>query len=198
MNRHLGGKMEEELELSVSAAVAALKELAPRLEQDVSEVTNNYALLESQYKTKAASFSNELNQLETRLLEARKSLQFEREKGLSLQAEFEKVKNAKKQQDAALEEHFAEIRSRIQSVSLGDFEALERRSEQMRDEVDYLSSKLSLYCSCSRIRWDYESQQSVSGQALTRTGVKAFAFPLAPGQNRPSFDQVNKLWELLD
>jgi len=190
--------MEEELELSVSATVEALKELPLRLEQDVSEVANNYSLLESQYKAKAAAFSNELNQLDTRLVEVRKSLQSEREKSLRLQGEFEKVKSAKKQQEAALEEHYADIRSRIQAISLGDFEALERRSAQMRDEVDFLGSKLSLYCSCSRIRWDYESQQSVSGQVLTKTGAKAFAFPLPQGQSSPSFSQVNQLWELLD
>lgn len=190
--------MERELELRVSETIEALKELPARLEQDVEEVARNYAMLDSHFKTKAAHCVNEQSELESRLLEIRKSLQFEREKGLRLQAEFERVKNAKKQQEAALEEHFAELRSRLQSISLGDFEAVERRSMQLRDEVDYLGSKLSLYCSCSGIRWDYESQQSMSGQVMTKTGAKAFAFPLPSGQARPSFDQVNQLWELLD
>ena len=190
--------MESELELSVSAAVETLKELPHLLQQNVTEVASNYALLETQYKAKAATFANEQSQLESRLLDTRKSLQLEREKGLRLQGEFEKVKSSKKQQEAAIDEHFSELRSRIQAISLGDFQAIEHRSLQLRDEVDYLGSKLSLYCSCSRIRWDYEAVQSVSGQVLTKTGAKAFSFPLPQGQSRPSFDQVNQLWELLD
>lgn len=190
--------MEQELELRVSETIEDLKELPGKLERDVEEVSRNYAILDSHFKSKAANCVNEQNLLESRLLEIRKSMQLEREKGIRLQAEFERVKSVRKQQEAALEEHFAELRSRLQAISLGDFEAVERRSMQLRDEVDYLGSKLSLYCSCSGIRWDYESQQSLSGHVMTKTGAKAFAFPLPSGQARPSFDQVNQLWDLLD
>lgn len=189
--------MDSDLESAVTATLEALKELPQRLEADVNEVQTNYARVEAQCRTKSSALSTELNQLETRLNDIRKALESERENSLRLSTEFERLKEANKLQSVSLEERFAELRTRYKSISLGDFEALEQRSEELREEVDYLGSKLSLYCSCTCIRWDYENAQSVSGYMLTKTEAQKFSFPLQPGQSRLSFDQVNQLWELL-
>ena len=179
--------MDSELEQAFQACVLLLQTLPQQVKQVKSNSTHALTDLQEATTRQEQQLLTQIDVLEGNLRDVRNSQHQERSKGVRLMEELEQVKTEKASEASVLQEQSPNI-SQETSIHLN----------QLKQEVEYLAGKLSLYCNTTRIRWDYTSTTSLSGQILTSSHSKPFSQPLSPPDYRPTFDQVNALWSLMD
>ena len=195
-----GGRdnMDTELDQAVQSCLDLLQSLPIKLDQHLTEVVSNHSQLEDRYKAKEAALLSEIAEIDSKLQEIKNQQHVERVKASKLTAEYQRLKEERKQQESEADAYMSVLREKIDNTPLTPAEEIDKKSAQLREEIEYLGSKLSLYCSSTRIRWDYDHPSSVAGTILGRNQNKPFDFPLQPGQKTASFDQINQLWDLMD
>lgn len=178
--------MDSELEQSFQLCVSLLQALPLQVSQHHQQSSLTRSQQQAECKQRTEEMHAELRELEEKLREIRREQHEERTKGLQLMGELEQVKAAKAAEAAVLQE----ISENVADES--------KEARQLKQEIEYLASKLSLYCNSTRIRWDYDSAATLSGHILTHSHQLPFSYPLNQPRGRPSFDQVNSLWALMD
>lgn len=190
--------MDPELDQAVQSCLDLLQALPVRLDQQLSQVVANYSELEDRFKAKEATLVAELSDLDSKLQEIKSSQHTERLRNAKLSAELQRLKDERLQLDAEVSRFLSVLRESAENSPQLTAEDSEQRAAKVREELEYLGSKLSLYCNCTRIRWDYDQTNAVAGQVLNKSDNRTFQIPLQPAQKELSFDQINQLWELMD
>lgn len=182
--------MDSELEQSFQLCLSLLQSFPLQVTQHRQRSNMTSTQQETEFKQQAEELNAEIRDMEEKLKEIRREQHEERTKGLQLMSELEQIKAAKTAEATVLQERSENLAIKAEESTA--------RSSQLKQEIEYLASKLSLYCNSTRIRWDYESETSLSGHILTHSHQQAFSYPLDHPRGKPSFDQVNSLWALMD
>jgi uncharacterized coiled-coil protein SlyX len=182
--------MDSELEQSFQLCVSLLQSFPQQVSQHHQQSSLSLSQQLAEFQQQAEQINAEMREMEEKLREVRGKQHEERAKGLVLMGELEQLKAAKASEAAVLQERSENLTEKSEELSV--------RSGQLKQEIEYLASKLSLYCNSTRISWDYESTSTLSGHILVSPHKQPFSFPLSQPRGKPSFDQVNQLWALMD